>query len=83
MSVTTSAQEPLQKVRSASCRLVVAALKMPGMDGLAFLEKALQCDPGMWVILVTGFYTADSAIAAIKHAAYDYLCKPIECARLL
>ncbi len=47
VSVTTSAQEALQKVRSASCRLVVADLKMPGMDGLAFLEKALQCDPGM------------------------------------
>jgi two-component system C4-dicarboxylate transport response regulator DctD len=44
---TTSTQEALQKARSGSCRLVVADLKMPGMDGLAFLEKALQCDPGM------------------------------------
>src|ERR1700684_3654023 len=80
---TTSAQEALQKVRSGSCRVVVADLKMPGMDGLAFLEKALQCDPGMYVILVTGFYAVDTAIKASKHGAYDYLCKPIDYTRLL
>src|SRR5271169_2476169 len=80
---TTSVQEALQKVRSGSCRVVVADLKMPGMDGLAFLEKALRCDPGMYVILVTGFYAVDSAIEAIKHGAYDYLCKPIDYTRLL
>src|ERR1700677_4767019 len=83
VSGTTSAQEALQKVRSGSCRVVVADMKMPGMDGLAFLEKALQCDPGMYVILGTGFYAVDSAIEAIKHGAYDYLCKPIDYTRLL
>ena len=80
---TTNAQEALQEVRSGSCRVVIADLKMPGMDGLAFLEKALQCDPGMYVILVTGFYSVDSAIEAIKRGAYDYLCKPIDYTRLL
>ena len=80
---TTNAEEALQKVRCGSCRVVVADMKMPGMDGLAFLEKTLQCDPGMYVILVTGFYAVDSAIEAIKHGAYDYLCKPIEYTRLL
>lgn len=44
---TTNAEEALQKVRSGSCRVVVADMKMPGMDGLAFLEKTRQCDPGM------------------------------------
>ncbi|MFZ3215594.1 MAG: sigma-54 dependent transcriptional regulator [Candidatus Acidiferrales bacterium] len=80
---TTNPQEALQKVRSGNCRAVIADLKMPGMDGLGFLEKALQCDPGMYVVLVTGFYTVDSAIEAIKRGAYDYLCKPIDYARLL
>jgi DNA-binding NtrC family response regulator len=80
---TTNPQEALQKVRQGGCRVVIADLKMPGMDGLGFLEKALQSDPGMYVILVTGFYSVDSAIEAIKHGAYDYLCKPIEYARLI
>ncbi|MGC1201804.1 MAG: sigma-54 dependent transcriptional regulator, partial [Candidatus Acidiferrales bacterium] len=39
--------------------------------------------PGVYVILATGFYSVDSAIEAIKHGAYDYLCKPIDHARLV
>jgi two-component system response regulator HydG len=53
------------------------------MDGLTFLEKALQCDPSTHVILVTGFYSVDSAIEAIKRGAYDYLCKPVDYVRLI
>jgi DNA-binding NtrC family response regulator len=80
---TTNPQEALQRVRTGSCRAVVADMKMPSMDGLAFLEKTLQCDPGMYVVLVTGYYSVDAAIEAIKHGAYDYLCKPVDYARLM
>jgi DNA-binding NtrC family response regulator len=79
---TTQPQEALQKIRQGTCRAVLVDFKMPGMDGFTFLEKALQCDPGMYVILVTGFYSVDSAIEAIKRGAYDYLCKPVDYARL-
>jgi DNA-binding NtrC family response regulator len=80
---TTSAAEALKKVRAGECRVVIADFKMPGMDGLAFLEKAMQSDPGMYVILMTGFYSVDSAIEAIKQGASDYLCKPLDMPRLL
>jgi DNA-binding NtrC family response regulator len=79
---TTDPQEALHKVRLGGCRVVLADLKMPAMDGLAFLEKTLQYDPGMYVILVTGYYSVDSAIDAVKRGAYDYLCKPIDFRRL-
>ncbi len=79
---TTSPEEALERVRLGDCRVVVADLKMPGTDGFAFLEKTLQYDPGIYVILVTGFYSVDSAIEAIKRGAYDYLCKPLDFRRL-
>jgi DNA-binding NtrC family response regulator len=79
---TTNAEEALQNVRLGSCRVVLADLKMPAMDGLQFLEKALQHDPGVYVILVTGFYAVDPAIEAIKRGAHDYLNKPIDFRRL-
>jgi DNA-binding NtrC family response regulator len=82
-SGTTNPAEALQKVRAGACRVVIADFKMPGMDGMSFLEQALQCDPGMYVILVTGFYSVDAAIEAIKHGAADYLCKPLDFSRLL
>jgi two-component system response regulator HydG len=53
------------------------------MDGFQFLEKALQLNPSVHVILVTGHYSLDSAIEAIKRGAYDYLPKPLDFARLL
>jgi DNA-binding NtrC family response regulator len=79
---TTDPQAALQKVRLGSCRAVLADIKMPLMDGLTFVEKALKLDPGMCVILVTGYYSVDSAIDGIKRGAYDYLCKPLDFRRL-
>jgi DNA-binding NtrC family response regulator len=79
---TTNPQDALQKVKMGGCRVVLADFKMPAMDGLTFLQKTLECDPGMYVILVTGYYSVDSAIEAIKRGAYDYLCKPIDFTRL-
>jgi two-component system response regulator HydG len=79
---TTNAEEGLQKVRLGGCKVVLVDFKMPGMDGLTFLEKVLQFDPGVYVILITGYYSVDSAIEAVRRGAYDYLCKPLDFSRL-
>ena len=79
---TTQPEDALEKIRMGGCRAAIADVKMPSMDGFTFLEKTLQHDPGMYVILATGLYSVDSAIEAIKKGAYDYVCKPIDFARL-
>jgi two-component system, NtrC family, response regulator HydG len=77
-----SPQEALERIRRGDFRVILAELKKPGNDGLEFLEKALECDPGLHVILMTEFYSRDSAVEAIKRGAYDYLRIPLDIERL-
>jgi len=79
---TCDPQAALELIRKQKCRVVLCDVKMPGMTGLAFLEKALKIDPGIYVILMSGFYSMEAAIDAIRHGAYDYLPKPVESERL-
>jgi DNA-binding NtrC family response regulator len=82
-SGTSDAHTALEAVRSRRCRVVLADVRMPEMDGLTFLDRALALDPTVNVILMTGFYSLDSAIEAIKRGGRDYLTKPVDSARLL
>jgi DNA-binding NtrC family response regulator len=79
---TTVPQEALRFVLAGQCRVIFADVHMPGMDGLTFMEEALKLDPGIHVILVTGSYSVDGAIEAVRRGAYDYLCKPLDRTRL-
>jgi DNA-binding NtrC family response regulator len=58
--------------------VVLVDLKMPGMDGLEVLAEALKLLPGAQVVLMTAFASVDTAVAAIKRGAYDYLVKPFD-----
>jgi two-component system, NtrC family, response regulator HydG len=55
--------------------LLLTDLKMPEMDGMALLRHAHQVDPALPVIVITGFATIESAVAAVKEGAFDYLPK--------
>src|SRR5689334_10060520 len=79
---TSDPEEALGLVRSGNCRLVLADVKMPGMSGYGLLDRAMRCDPGTHVIVMTGEYTSESALEAIRRGAADFLPKPIDHARL-
>jgi DNA-binding NtrC family response regulator len=58
-------------------QIVLLDLMMPGVRGLEMLERILEADPGADVILMTGHYSTESAVEAIKKGASDYLNKPL------
>ncbi|MEE8389312.1 MAG: response regulator transcription factor [Anaerolineae bacterium] len=56
--------------------LVILDLKMPEMDGTEVLRAARPLAPDTVFIILTAYGTLESAIAAVRHAAFDYLLKP-------
>jgi DNA-binding NtrC family response regulator len=74
--------EGLELVRKHRPRLVVTDLVMPGMTGLEVLQQVVSFDPSIDVILMTAHYTTETAVAAIRQGAADYLQKPVKIAVL-
>jgi DNA-binding NtrC family response regulator len=58
-------------------QIVLTDLVMPGMSGMEVLERVVECDPSIDVILMTAHYSTESAVEAIRKGASDYLNKPI------
>jgi DNA-binding NtrC family response regulator len=58
--------------------VLVTDLKMPRMDGLQLLRQAKEQTPHVAVILITAYGTVETAVAALKEGAFDYLTKPVK-----
>jgi len=72
---TTDPRQGLELLDSVHPDLLLTDLKMPGVDGMELLRHAHDVDPAMPVIMITAFATIESAVAAIKEGAFDYLPK--------
>jgi CheY-like chemotaxis protein len=72
----TAGSEALDLIRSRRLDLILADLRMPGMDGLTLLAYARQLAPGIPTIIVTAYASADSARRAREAGAAAYLAKP-------
>lgn len=55
---------------------ILVDLDMPGMNGIGVIAKAKELSPSTEAIVLTGKSTTDTAIAALRHGAFDYLTKP-------
>jgi DNA-binding NtrC family response regulator len=68
----------LGKLEEFDPEVVLTDLKMPGLDGLEFMDKARQICPSAVFVVMTAFGTIQSAVQAVKHGAENYLAKPID-----
>jgi len=75
-------QEALERAATFLPRVVVTDVLMPRLDGLGLLAQLRVDSPLTTVILLTGHATVETAVAAMKQGAYDYLTKPVDLARL-
>jgi DNA-binding NtrC family response regulator len=68
----------LGKLEEFAPDVVLTDLKMPGLDGIAFMEKAKSASPQTVFVVMTAFGTISSAVSAIKKGAENYLTKPLD-----
>jgi len=83
VSTASSAEEALEAIRLEPPDAVLTDIKMPGMDGLAFLQALQQIDASVTAIVMTGYGTIEMAVQALKDGAYDFIEKPFDNERIL
>jgi DNA-binding NtrC family response regulator len=71
-------RQAVEALRDGDFDLLLTDLMMPGMDGLRLLKAALEVDPQLVGVIMTGHGTVPTAVEALKSGAYDYLLKPFK-----
>ncbi len=77
-----TAEEGLEILGRTRPDLVLLDMRMPGIGGMGFLEKAVALDPSLHVVVVTAFAEVETAVEAMKLGARDFLTKPLDLALL-
>lgn len=75
-------EEGLDLIYSHRPQIVMTDLVMPNLTGLDVLDRIMEFDPSIDVILMTAHYTSETAVEAIRKGAADYLNKPVSVAML-
>ncbi len=73
-----NAKKALSILQSDNFDIVLADIKMPGMDGLEMLKRIKSLRKDSIVIIMTAFATVDTAVQALKDGAFDYVTKPFD-----
>ncbi len=73
-----STEVALPLLAEKSCDLVITDVILPGASGMECLNTCRQKNPDLIVIVMTAYATIESAVAAIRAGAYEYIIKPID-----
>ncbi len=71
-----SAESALAAFGENDISATLTDIKMPGMDGIELLDRIKNIDPDALVVIMTAYSSVDSAVAALRKGAYDYVTKP-------
>jgi excisionase family DNA binding protein len=83
VDVAPDGRSALERMRMYPYDLLIADLKMPGMDGLTVIREAKRYKNDLPVIIITGFSTESSAIEAVNLGVAGYLTKPFRVPQVL
>lgn len=78
VSCAADAKEALSMLESESFDIILADIKMPGMDGMEMHRRIKSLNPESIVIIMTAFASVETAVQALKDGAYDYITKPFD-----
>lgn len=75
--------EAIKKIETTDYDCILCDIKMPKVDGLEVLQKAMELKPDIPFIVISGHGTIETAVEAVKKGAYDYISKPPDLNRML
>jgi len=78
-----NATEALRLLQARAFNVVLADIRMPGIDGMELLERSKTDRPDLTVVMMTAYGSIDLAVQAIKKGAYDFIAKPFEHEKLV
>src|ERR1700693_1049549 len=78
-----SGEAALERLAEFAFDIIVTDLRLPGIDGSAVVDAAVERYPDIVAIVVTGYGTVKDAVEAIKRGAWDFVSKPFQIDELL
>src|SRR5438445_606845 len=76
--LASSGTEGLELARALPFDAAIVDIMMPGLDGIATLDELKRIDEDLAVVIITAYGSIESAIAAMKSGAFDYITKPFK-----
>jgi len=78
IQIANTGQDGINLARELEPDVVLLDIKLPDISGIEVLAQLKQMDPDVQVVMMTGFASLETAVAAVREGAYDYINKPFD-----